>query len=188
MNAPTPPLSFARTPLASVMVMDRMTNPEVMAILDEMIADCTIRDELADFHGSDYSTHLEIAAADAYAATRTWVELFERQAAEPHRDLTIQLTDARDRMRIAHIAHADEQEIEAIGPLGGGRYMRPGGPTQGLYIYDNDGEDALAIVPRGLGRDVVLLILGTYDHGFDHGERQGMAKARAQVTALAASL
>ncbi|KQP62137.1 hypothetical protein [Methylobacterium sp. Leaf112] len=179
---------FAATPFGSVMETDRLDDDGVMRILDEMRADCRVPAVAPDIEALQDNAQLKTAAVMAYRNTIAWIELYERQVANPTLNLSGSLFSARERMRDSHVIHADMLEIATIGDLGGGREIRPGYYGNDLCIYDADGEDALLVIPRGLGRDTVLLLIRTHDLAFDHGERQGLAKARARVAQLANSL
>lgn len=179
---------FAATPFGSVIATDCLDDDGVMRILDELRAECRVPAVAPDVIALQDNVRLKNSAVMAYRNTLDWIELYERQAANPNVDLAGSLFAARERMRESHVIHADPLEIATIGDLGGGREIRPGHYGRDLWIYDVDGEELLLTIPRGLGRDTVLLLIRTPDMAFDQGERRGLARARARVAQLATSL
>ncbi|NEU12601.1 hypothetical protein G3T14_10675 [Methylobacterium sp. BTF04] len=183
MNAHTP------TPVSAsdIALLDPDANTDIvdtMAIDAEMIASCEPQPHTAEDWDKTEPTRVETAAAAAYTATRNWMSLYEKKPANPDADTYSALSGAHENMRQRHGILADEIEIAAIGDVGGGRCIGPGYYGQGLAVYDDGADDPLMFLPRGLGRETVLLILRTHDAAHAMGFTAGGNDVRDQLAAI----
>lgn len=151
------------------------TDDEILGVIGPLL------DDVEEAAVASFDERLRDAAASAVSATRAWLALHERESAGEHIPYNTAF-DARERLQDTHRAHADMQAIVAIGYIGDDRTLWS--HHDGLAVYTDGDADPFLILPRGLDRETVRLVLRTYDRAYDVGKAHGRYEIQAGLRNL----
>lgn len=158
----------AHTPLPN----GGMTAEEIAGIIGPLL------DEAEEASIASFDERLREAAADAVAATRAWLVLHEAEAAGEHVPFNVSFL-ARERLQDCHRAHADMQEIVAIGHVGDGLTLYS--DRDGLGVYEDGMTDPMLMIPRGVGGSVARLLVQAHRNAYRIGHAAGVAHTQAEL-------
>ena len=151
------------------------TSEEIAAVIGPLL------EEVEETAVGSFDERLRDAAASAVTATKAWLAVHERELSGEHIPFNV-AADARDRLQDSHRAHADMQQIVAIGDIGGDRTLWS--HRDGLAVYNDGDDEPMLILPRGVGLETVRLVLRTYDRAYDVGKAHGRIEIQAGLRQL----